>query len=91
MRAFLSLLVIEAFGRYMHENRRMADGSMRASDNWQKGIPAESYMKSMWRHFLDVWTGHRGCRDVDKEEALCALLFNVQGYLHEHLVRRTER
>jgi hypothetical protein len=76
---FLSPLVIEAFGRYMHRHRRMADGTMRASDNWQRGIPAESYMKSMWRHFLDVWMAHRGHGAVDKEEALCALLFNVQG------------
>jgi hypothetical protein len=35
---FLSPPVIEAFGRYMHKNRRLADGSMRASDNWQRAF-----------------------------------------------------
>ncbi len=81
---FLSPVVLERFAEYMHANRRMADGSFRTSDNWQKGIPLDAYMKSMWRHFMDLWTAHRGGR-ADKEEALCALLFNVQGYLHETL------
>src|SRR5262249_23974685 len=42
---FLSPLVLERFGRYMHEHRRMADGTIRASDNWQRGIPLDAYMK----------------------------------------------
>jgi len=82
---FLSPLVIQAFAEYMHEKRQMPDGSLRASDNWQKGIPLDAYMKSMWRHFFDVWVSHRNGEiygDVIKTE-LVALLFNVQGYLHE--------
>lgn len=83
---FLSPLVLEAFGRYMHRHRKQADGQLRASDNWQKGIPLASYMKSGWRHFMDWWRAHRGlpCRD-GLEDALCGLLFNVGGYLHETL------
>ena len=81
---FLSPLVIEAFGRYMTKHRKMADGSIRASDNWQKGIPFGVYMKSAWRHFMAWWSAHRwGGGDV--EEAICALIFNAQGYLHELL------
>jgi len=90
---FLSPLVIECFGDYMTLHRKQADGSLRDSDNWQKGIPLSVYIKSMWRHFLDVWFIHRGHKRFDKRdgheitmrEALCALLFNVQGYLHEYL------
>lgn len=83
---FLSPLVIQAYGDYMHKNRLQADGKLRASDNWQKGIPKDAYMKSLWRHFLDVWTIHRGYeRNVALQEALCACLFNVMGYLHEEL------
>jgi hypothetical protein len=81
--AFLSPLVIEAFGAYMHRKRKMADGSLRDGDNWQKGIPLDSYMKSAWRHLHEWWFQHR--RGSVDEDALCALLFNVQGYLHEHL------
>ena|ERR1700683_2355163 len=85
---FLSPLVLSRFAEYMHTHRIQADGSLRASDNWQKGIPLDAYMKSMFRHFMDVWGEHRwpgDCVSPDIEEALCALLFNVQGYLHELL------
>jgi hypothetical protein len=82
---FLSPAVIEAFARYMHSKRRMPDGGTRDSDNWQKGIPLDVYMKSTWRHFFDLWKAHRGLPAPPLEETLCALLFNAQGYLHEHL------
>lgn len=85
---FLSPLVIERFAEYMHKNRLQADGKVRESDNWQKGMPKDSYIKSGWRHFFDWWKEHRGC-GVDTseslEESICALIFNAQGYLHEHL------
>ena len=85
---FLSPRVIKAFAEYMHKNREMKDGSVRASDNWQKGIPFDSYIKSAWRHFFDWWAEHRGLYSRDGlTDALCGLLFNVSGYLHEHLKR----
>lgn len=83
---FFSPLVIERFGEYMNKHRKQSDGNLRDSDNWQKGIPKTAYMKSSWRHFIDWWKEHRGYKTKDGiEEALCALLFNVQGYLHEYL------
>lgn len=84
---FLSPIVIESFGEYMLKHQSRKDGSKRASDNWQKGIPQNEYMKSMWRHFKDVWKGHRGFETKeDMVTNLNALLFNVQGYLHEQLI-----
>ena len=88
---FLSPLVIERFNEYMHANRLQRDGALRDSDNWQKGIPKTAYMKSMWRHFFDVWKHHRGYPSTAKEPleiALCGLLFNAMGYLHETLKER---
>jgi len=88
---YLSPLVIDRFNRYMTKHRAQPDGTVRGSDNWQKGIPLDAYMKGAWRHFLHWWTRHRGFAVVDPaagasiEEDLCALLFNVQGYLHERL------
>jgi hypothetical protein len=90
---FLSYPVLEAFGDYMTVHRKQADGKLRDSDNWQKGMTQAVYMKSMFRHFFDVWALHRGYKRVDKKtgkeitkkEALMALLFNVQGYAHEEL------
>lgn len=87
---FFSPLVVERFAAYMHKHRQLETGELRDSDNWQKGIPQAAYIKSAWRHFLDWWREHRGLPSTEGiEDALCALLFNVQGYLHEHLKRKS--
>jgi hypothetical protein len=83
---FLSCLVIQRYGEYMNKHRKQADGNLRDSDNWQKGIPRDAYIKSAWRHFIDWWREHRGYGSREGlEDALCALMFNAMGYLHEHL------
>jgi hypothetical protein len=88
---FISPLVLEAYAKYMHRNRYQSDGTLRDSDNWQKGMPLTVYMKSGWRHFFDWWKEHRGHRTIDGlEAALCGLLFNVMGYLHETLKKEIE-
>lgn len=80
---FLSPLVLERYAQYMHKCRFQSDGNMRDSDNWQKGIPLDVYMKSLWRHFMAVWIGHR--KGTYSEEDLCAIMFNAMGMLHEKL------
>lgn len=83
---YLSPLVIKRFGEYMLKHQIQPDGQKRTGDNWKKGMPLDSYLDSGFRHFLDWWLihdGHEGREDI--ETALCALLFNVQGYLHEIL------
>ncbi len=83
---FLSPLALTRFAAYMHEHRIQPDGSLRGSDNWQKGIPASSYMKSLWRHMMTVWRHHREVPEEEcesMEDALCGVIFNAQGYLHE--------
>ena len=83
---FISPIVLRRYAEYMHKHRFQADGQVRDSDNWQKGIDKSSYMKSGWRHFMDWWMEHRGIPSREGlEDALCALLFNVSGYLHEHI------
>jgi len=84
---FLSPLVLRRFVEYMHEHRLQADGKLRASDNCQKGIPKEAYMKSLFRHFMDTWMIWREHYPLGKlwEDTLCAMLFNVQGLLLESL------
>ncbi len=83
---FLSPLVIEAYGNYMHKHRKQADGKLRDSDNWQKGMPKNAYIKSAWRHFMDIWKEHRGYKSREGlEDALMALLFNIMGYAYEIL------
>ena len=88
---FLSPVVLRRYAEYMHKNRVQADGTMRAADNWQKGIPIEQYMKSKWRHFMETWRLWRGgaVDDVAIAESLCAELFNTMGMLHEVLKRQS--
>ena len=86
---YLSPLVIERYCEYMTTHRVQADGSLRASDNWQKGIPLEEYVKSLLRHTLDFWRAHRGWVPADlMEDAACAILFNISGWLHERVKAR---
>lgn len=89
---FLSPLVLQRFAEYMHKNRHLKDGSLRDSDNWQRGIPLDAYMKSGFRHFMDWWREHRHLESREGvEEALCGLIFNAQGYLHELLKEKREQ
>ena len=91
---YLSPLVIERFGEYMLKHQVQSDGTIRSSDNWQRGITLDSYIKGAFRHFMHWWQRHRGwpVRDphaaADVEEDICALIFNCQGYLHEILKRK---
>jgi hypothetical protein len=89
---YISPLVLEAYGRYMLKHQYQADGSMRASDNWTKGMPRKVYAKSLFRHFMDVWLLIRGYSEHSREkslvDALCAMLFNTMGLLHEVLIKR---
>lgn len=89
---FVSPLVLERFAQYMNKHRTQPDGSLRDSDNWQKGIPLIEYMKSLWRHFMDLFKEHRGYTSREGiEDALCAILFNTQGYLHEILKEKQKQ
>lgn len=92
--AFLSPAVLRVYADYMHKHRKTSDGGVRAGDDWQKGIPTDVYMKSMWRHFMDVWSWHRdvahGGESLQeaqkiKADALCGVMFNAMGYLHQLL------
>jgi hypothetical protein len=83
---FLHPQVLEAFAAYMHVNRKLLDGSYRDSDNWQKGIPFTSYIKSLWRHFHDLWKAHRGIpTDEGELAASMGILFNTMGWALEKM------
>ena len=90
--AFLSPLVLERYAEYLHMHRMASDGTIREGDNWQKGVPLDTYMKSCWRHFIEMWKIHRGWLGKDEmiDWAICGVLFNAMGYLHEVLKRDIE-
>jgi hypothetical protein len=88
---YLSPAFLELYFKYMTKHRVQADGVVRESDNWQKGIPMARYMKGLWRHFFHMWQRHRGYDVTDPlaaediEEDIGAMFFNLQGYAHEYL------
>jgi hypothetical protein len=90
----LSPLVIQRYAEYLKAHSYRHDGTRRPADNWQKGMPRNSYASSLWRHMLHWWLLHRGHKAeedggaVDIEDALCGVLFNAHGYLHEILKER---
>ncbi len=99
---FLDPEVLEVYGKYMHMHRHQADGQLRDSDNWQRGMPKAEYMKSLLRHVVTGWKIHRGKpvkpervggveTDVTIEMALCGVMFNAMGYLHEVLREKHEQ
>lgn len=87
---FISPLVTKRYGAYMHRNRFQKDGTTRDSDNWQKGIDKDAYVKSLVRHVEDVKLHHDGFADeavdADLQDVLCAVLFNASGLLFEMLM-----
>ncbi len=83
---FLCFRALERYAQYMHKHRHLDDGTLRDSDNWQQGIPLSVYVKSLWRHVIAVSKHNRGIPEKEPlEDALCGILFNTFGYLHEHL------
>lgn len=91
---FLSPVVLKRYAEYMEANRHRPDGGLRESDNWQRGMPTEVYIKSAVRHLVTWWGIHREVHnggiltlkgERQLEEALCGMMFNVMGYLFETL------
>ena len=91
-RRFRSAIADKRYAEFMHENRKMKDGSMREPDNWKLGIAREVYADSMERHVADLKLHLEGypeqAVDKDFEKVLCAILFNVHGLLHEAVKAR---
>lgn len=88
----LSPLVLQRFAEYMRDHNIPAG---RREDQWQLGFPDESWIDSGWRHFHAWWCLSRGIpatdekgKAIDIEEAICGLFFNVQGALHQILLRK---
>jgi hypothetical protein len=84
--AYLSPEFIRAFSMFMHFHQQMPDGSMRAGDNWQKGMPLDVLMKSATRHHLDWWLAHREYQISEgRLWAIFGLVFNAMAYASEYM------
>ena len=92
---FISPLVEKRFAEYMHMHRKQPDGTLRAADNWQRGIPLADYADSLVRHVqdfrlhVDGFAGEAVSPNI--EDVLCAIRFNVDGFLFELLKKKAAR
>jgi hypothetical protein len=83
---YISPIVLLRYAIYMKKHEKMADGTTRAPDNWQKGIPKSAYIESLLRHVMTLWLDHDGYGYLSNEsyqDTLCAVIFNASGLLFE--------
>lgn len=99
---FFDPLVVQRRAEYMHHHRHQADGSLREPDNWKlgqregTGIPIQAFMDGLARHEHDAWMIHEygevfrpeTGESVDLEDALCAIMFNAEGWLRRLLLEK---
>lgn len=57
-----------SFAKYMHEHRKMTDGSMRDSNNWWAGFGLDVCIQSLVRHIEDLKLLHAGYFVYEKRE-----------------------
>jgi len=93
----LSPIVLRRYLEYLNLHRKQSDGNMREFDNWKKGIEQDVYLDSLGRHNMDVWLlCHNYLTEdnhgpVDLESALCGIIFNSTGMLHEILEKKVKK
>ena len=93
----LSPIVLQRYVQYLDGHRKQPDGSMRDFDNWKQGIPEETYLDGLGRHFVAAWLLAQGFSAEDNhgpvtlEDTLCAILFGASGLLHELLMKKIKR
>ena len=75
----ISFTANERYARYMTEKKKKY-----GAGNFKKGIPIESYEKSLMRH-VDKYMRNKyeGGQDELNEDHVSAMRFNIDGILHE--------
>lgn len=82
---YLSPYAMRGFAEYMSKHEVQADGKRREPGNWKQGIPIEAYQDSGFRHMMTWKEQIESGDNASAIETAYAILFNVQGWLHEQL------
>ena len=82
---YISWQALKRFGQYMLKHETQADGKRREPGNWKLGMSMAAYRDSLVRHTIDFNEAVEDGRLEEAEELACAILFNIQGWLHERL------
>jgi len=75
----ISWLTLRRYALYMKSKEKKY-----GRGNWIKGIPIEEYEKSLVRHLQKyISNKYYGTKIEEEEDHLSAMLFNLQGLIHE--------
>lgn len=76
----VSWTALKKFAQYMTSKK-----SKYGSGNFKKGIPVESYEKSLVRHVQKyIANKYEGGNEEPEEDHISAVIFNAMGILHEN-------
>lgn len=77
----LSYGVLKRYAEYMTSKQKLY-----GKGNWKKGIPIESYEKSLMRHIQKYFANKYENANLEPEvDHLAAAMFNLQGIMFEEL------
>lgn len=91
--AYNSPLADVCFGEYMMKHEKQSDGEQRDPGNWKLGMPLNDYAESHQRHSIDfrlILDGFEARDNATLKDTLCAMRFNIDGYLHELIKKELE-
>lgn len=71
------------YGEYMEKSAEKY-----GADNWTKGIPIESYMKSLERHLLKLKMELKYGFTKEEGDHASAILFNIMGLIHQQEIEK---
>lgn len=71
------------YGEYMEKSAEKY-----GADNWTKGIPIESYMKSLERHLLKLKMELKYGFTKEEGDHASAIMFNIMGLMHQQEIEK---
>jgi len=75
----LSWIALKRYAQYMTKKK-----SKYGSGNFKKGIPIESYERSLVRHLQKYLANkYEGASEEPEEDHCSAMIFNIQGIMYE--------
>lgn len=83
----ISFRALQRYAKYMTSKQ-----AVYGAGNWRKGIPIESYEKSLMRHLQKYFANKYEDANLEPEEDhLAAAMFNLQGLMHEQEKEKESR
>lgn len=81
----ISWLALKRYSKYMTQQAKKY-----GKGNWIKGIPTDSYERSLMRHIQKYLSNKYNGTNIEPEvDHLSAIMFNLQGIIHNEEIAKT--